>query len=826
MKSMQKVSRGSGFGGVVRYAMAGGELIGGNMVGLKATEIAKEFSVANRLRPDVKKPVWHQALRLPKGEKVSKEKWLEIAADYMKRMGFSELHPHSIFLHDDPDGQHIHIVASRVALDSSLWHGQNENLISTQVCHKLEKMYDLQITKMPDKDVKKDRKSLTAGEINMAVRTEMMPPRTLCQNAVDEVLRVKCVITAPQFIERLAAMGVRAVPNIASTGTLNGFSFEAEGVSFTGSKLGESFKWAQLQKRGVEYVKTRDFESLADTRRRAGERAAAGPNAGADSGAPGPDRTPGAGSGAAAEFGSGAGDRGDEGTGPGASNVGASESSSDSIRPSELGATPDAGSVEPGADKPSGIGNGDQGGEHGSNFAGAGQPGAELENDHGQHAGQQPAPTGAASGAGQRSQGCSAADAGQQPGTGQAGREGAPGRVADVGPDAGGGGAGGPAGGGWASRFKQASAAKRRDPAAGRPAQSAGAQIDPQRARVAESNIVEARQIDPTDYLEALGFQVIKEGRHLSVRLHGDEAYRVTRKDDGHWVTCDKFENGIGDNIALVAELEPGTGFAEAVYRLSGAPSVAATATRPRPAPPPVVRKPPRMPAQSAADVRRGRAYLTGRGISLETIGHAETAGMLRYSARGVLFVGWDDAGTAQNITRRATDASELVQKRDLAGADKRHPPMLRGAADTVLIVEGGTDALAAHDIARRVGRPAPTVLVSGGANVRSWIETPWVQKILSVAKKITVCFEREDSAEKQAKTDLAHEKQIQRLQEVCSAQVTAWMPPEGIKDMADLNLHQLQEIEREAAQRTEQAPQTALEWQDTEASYLMPVQG
>lgn len=27
----------------------------------------------------------------------------------------------------------------------------------------------------------------------------------------------------------------------------------------------EAFKWAQLQKRGVEYVKTRDFESLADT---------------------------------------------------------------------------------------------------------------------------------------------------------------------------------------------------------------------------------------------------------------------------------------------------------------------------------------------------------------------------------------------------------------------------------------------------------------------------------------------------------------------------------------------------------------------------------
>jgi len=287
------------------------------------------------------------------------------------------------------------------------------------------------------------------------------------------------------------------------------------------------------------------------------------------------------------------------------------------------------------------------------------------------------------------------------------------------------------------------------------------------------------------------------------VRLHGDEAYRVTCKDDGHWVTCDLFENGIGDNIALVQELEPGTGFAEAVYRLSGAPSVA-RATRPAPAP--VVRQPPKMPAQSAQDVRRGREYLHARGISLETLEAAERAGMLRYSARGVLFVGRDEEGTAQNIMRRAIDASELVQKRDLAGTDKRHPQMLLGASETVLIVEGGVDALAAVDIARRERRPVPTVLVSGGANVKGFMQTPWVQKVLKLAKKVIVAFEREATPEAQAKTDQAHELQMQRLREVCGAQVAGWKPPEGIKDMGDLNLHQLQEIEREAAQAQQRA--------------------
>ena len=802
-----KISRGSGFRGVLNYVHDKGEaeIVGGNMSGQTPQALAREFGITKKLRPDCKNPVWHCSLSAPRGERLSPEKWYELSVDFMIDMGMDPANfLYSVARHSDTDYDHVHLVASRIGLDGQLWHGQWEAMTAIAATQKLEQRHHLTLTSGLDLDVKKDRKSLTHGELNMAIRTEMKPPRMICQEVIDTVLQMEGVISAPEFIERLEALGVRAVPSVASTGTMNGFSFEAEGVAFSGSKLGESYKWAKLQQRGIEYVKDRDFAALADAKRRAGERAAAGPDSGADSGAPGPDRTPSAGSGTVAPAGGGSSDRGDEGTGPGASNVGASESSSDSIRPSELGATPDAGSVEPGADKPSGIGNGDQGREHGHDLGEAGQPGAGLEIYGGQHGVHQQGDAGPAPGSGQLSQGGGQGDAEQRRGAGQTGAAGAPERVASAGPDVGRGGAGSPSSGGGESRFKQNSAAKRVATERGLGRESVG-QVLGRREKVAESDRIQARQIDPTAYLESHGYAVIKEGRHLSVRLHGDEAYRCTRKDDGHWVTCDKYENGIGDNIALVAELEPGTGFAESVYRLSGAPSVARAT---RLAPPPVVRQPPRMPAQSAADVRRGRAYLTGRGISLETIGHAETAGMLRYSARGVLFVGWDDAGTAQNITRRATDASELVQKRDLAGADKRHPPMLPGTSEAVLIVEGGTDALAAHDIARRAGRPLPTVLISGGANVRSWIETPWVQRVLKLAKRVIVAFEREDGPEKQARTDAAHQLQMQRLQEVCmcSAQVTGWMPAEGIKDMADLNLHQLQEIEREAAQAQQRA--------------------
>ena len=230
-----------------------------------------------------------------------------------------------------------------------------------------------------------------------------------------------------------------------------------------------------------------------------------------------------------------------------------------------------------------------------------------------------------------------------------------------------------------------------------------------------------------------------REGRHLSVKAGGDEAYRVTRQQDGRWLWCDRYGNDGGDNIDLVREIEPGTGYAEAVYRLSGAPTVR---QQPRPSEP--KRQPPQLPAQGLAAREHGRDYLKGRGISPDTIEHAEKAGMVRYADGGVLFVGYDRTGTAQNATRRAIAPADPVQKRDLRGSDKSYPPILPGDPAKVWIVEGGPDALALHDIAKRSGQQPPTVIVSGGANVRSFLERDDVQAILKRAERVTVAGENE----------------------------------------------------------------------------------
>src|SRR5271165_489459 len=60
--------------------------------------------------------------------------------------------------------------------------------------------------------------------------------------------------------ESLTELSIRA--NLATTGRLNGFSFQFNGLNFKGQSLGNAYKWASLQKRGVSYEQDRDYAQL------------------------------------------------------------------------------------------------------------------------------------------------------------------------------------------------------------------------------------------------------------------------------------------------------------------------------------------------------------------------------------------------------------------------------------------------------------------------------------------------------------------------------------------------------------------------------------
>ncbi|HGL4050143.1 TPA: relaxase/mobilization nuclease domain-containing protein, partial [Enterobacter hormaechei] len=256
MKGMRKIRRGKNFAGVVQYTLKPGAhhkcdpvVIGGNMLDDTAHELIAEFDGTKQLRPDVQKPVWHNSLRLPDGESLSNDQWVTIADDYMKRMGFSDTHLRCYVLHDD-DGQHIHIIASRIDLNGGkLYLGRNENLISTRIIGELEIAHGLTVTKTAPSIAPKQpkRKRISRKEQMLSERTGVPCPKKSLQRTIDRSLADKPDLLT--FIKRLEQAEVSWKVNVASTGKMNGFSFEYAGIAFKASQLGKSYSWANLSNR-------------------------------------------------------------------------------------------------------------------------------------------------------------------------------------------------------------------------------------------------------------------------------------------------------------------------------------------------------------------------------------------------------------------------------------------------------------------------------------------------------------------------------------------------------------------------------------------------
>lgn len=253
---MRKIKRGKSFAGVVQYALKPGShhkndpiVIGGNMLSGSVLELIAEFDSSKQLSPDVQKPVWHNSLRLPAGESLTTEKWSSIAEDYMKKMGFSDTHLRCYVLHDDPAGQHIHIIASRIDLNvGKLYLGRNENLISTRIISELEIAHGLTVTKTASSIAPKQpkRKRVSRNEQMLSARTGAPSPKEALQQIIDKSLADTPDLLT--FIKRLEKAKVSWKANVASTGKMNGFSFEYGGIAFKASQLGKAYSWANLQK--------------------------------------------------------------------------------------------------------------------------------------------------------------------------------------------------------------------------------------------------------------------------------------------------------------------------------------------------------------------------------------------------------------------------------------------------------------------------------------------------------------------------------------------------------------------------------------------------
>lgn len=223
------------------------------------SELTDEFKTVSGFRQDIKKPVFHAFLSLPKDEKLTDEKWQEIAKDYLKEMDIDiEKHQYICVRHKDTDQDHIHIVANRIGLDGSVWHGQHSAFKTIAACERLEVKHSLTITKGLQGQ-KSDVSAPTKNEIEQALRTGDKPARIVLQNALQAAMTGKPDFET--FVERLQAVGIEPRFNVASTGNVAGVSFSVNDIAFKGSSLGKKYSWNTIKGK-VKYDKNRDDELI------------------------------------------------------------------------------------------------------------------------------------------------------------------------------------------------------------------------------------------------------------------------------------------------------------------------------------------------------------------------------------------------------------------------------------------------------------------------------------------------------------------------------------------------------------------------------------
>ncbi|EBQ9574456.1 relaxase [Salmonella enterica subsp. enterica serovar Napoli] len=221
------------------------------------SDLTDEFKAVSSFRPDINKPTFHAFLSLPKDEKLTDEQWQEIAKDYLKEMNIDiEKHQYICVRHKDTDQDHIHIVANRVGLDGSVWHGQHSAFNTIAACERLEIKHGSTITQGL-KGQKSEVSAPTKNEIEMALRTGEKPARLVLQASLQAAMAGKPNLET--FIERLQAVGIEPWFNVASTGNVAGVSFSVNDIAFKGSSLGKKFSWNTIKTK-VKYDKNRDDE--------------------------------------------------------------------------------------------------------------------------------------------------------------------------------------------------------------------------------------------------------------------------------------------------------------------------------------------------------------------------------------------------------------------------------------------------------------------------------------------------------------------------------------------------------------------------------------
>ncbi len=113
-------------------------------------ELIQQFNETRQLNHKLSKPVLHITLSLAPGERLEKNKLVNMVQDCAIVFGF-ENNQFIAITHNDTGHQHLHIVANRIGFDKKTVSDSNSYKKMADYCRKMEIKYSLQQVLSPKK---------------------------------------------------------------------------------------------------------------------------------------------------------------------------------------------------------------------------------------------------------------------------------------------------------------------------------------------------------------------------------------------------------------------------------------------------------------------------------------------------------------------------------------------------------------------------------------------------------------------------------------------------------------------------------------------------
>lgn len=232
---MAKIVQGSGFKGVINYVLDKKEAQYLASKGLRTVDkssMISSFITQSKLNP-IAKPVAHISLDFSAQdkEKLTSRKMIEIAQEYMAKMGYGYTQVLMV-RHFDREHPHMHLILNRIDFNGKRISDQNERLRSTQVCKELTRRHGLY---------------MSSGKENVKQHRLREPDATRYRIYDALVKNIRLSASWTELESRLRADGVEiGYKTKGATSQVESVRFTANELTFNGSRVDKQFSYSKI----------------------------------------------------------------------------------------------------------------------------------------------------------------------------------------------------------------------------------------------------------------------------------------------------------------------------------------------------------------------------------------------------------------------------------------------------------------------------------------------------------------------------------------------------------------------------------------------------